>query len=413
MGNIVAMPNGRFQAQIRVAGEKGLFATFGTTEEAQIYIDTMEPRLRSKRLAKSGAQLKSRKVETGGLATLLNEKLHDVLKRHFDSDAVTIRQSKSVPTILRHVGDARVGEIDKTWVKAYIERIRGQKTRVGRQFTYATIAVHFQHMRTICAKRADDLKIDCPSLPFSTKLLPKGWDNKRTRRLHPKEAAALRERMLKLGDEAWGRQWRILIDLAIETGARQQELIWAEWNHVDIEAQVWIIPKEHTKCQEERQVPLSPYAKALALQLREMADPVSTRVFHALSKPENVSAYFRKMRVEAGITDFRFHDLRHEACARMVRERVLPETAIMEIVGHSDMAMLARYANLTIWEKVEMLNAAKEGRPPRPQPTYRMNGDTLETEVLPSISGVLLGPAQPTPKNVKKQVALVMRPRSS
>ncbi len=82
----------------------------------------------------------------------------------------------------------------------------------------------------------------------------------------------------------------------------------------------------------------------------------SSRVFSCFSNPASASAGFHKLSLAAGLADFRFHDLRHEAISRMVlKKRRLHVFEIMKIVGHSDSRMLARYANLRADELVERM----------------------------------------------------------
>jgi len=47
----------------------------------------------------------------------------------------------------------------------------------------------------------------------------------------------------------------------------------------------------------------------------------------------------------AGINDFKFHDLRHEATSRLV-EAGLSDQEVMSITGHNSAQMLRRYTHL-------------------------------------------------------------------
>jgi integrase len=48
----------------------------------------------------------------------------------------------------------------------------------------------------------------------------------------------------------------------------------------------------------------------------------------------------------AGVADFRFHDLRHEATCRLLQRTTLRDTDISKIRGHKDPRQLKRYASL-------------------------------------------------------------------
>jgi integrase len=56
-----------------------------------------------------------------------------------------------------------------------------------------------------------------------------------------------------------------------------------------------------------------------------------------------------------GMTDFRFHDLRHETVSRLV-ESGLSDQEVSAISGHKSMQMLKRYTHLRAQDPVERLD---------------------------------------------------------
>jgi integrase len=60
----------------------------------------------------------------------------------------------------------------------------------------------------------------------------------------------------------------------------------------------------------------------------------------------NVSRVFRDVFDDAGVSDLRFHDLRHEATCRLFERTKLSDVLIAKITGHRDPRMLKRYASL-------------------------------------------------------------------
>jgi integrase len=67
-------------------------------------------------------------------------------------------------------------------------------------------------------------------------------------------------------------------------------------------------------------------------------------------KPEEITQQFRRVCQSAGIKNFRFHDLRHEATSRLF-EKGLSIVEVSAITGHRTLEMLNRYTHL----KPEML----------------------------------------------------------
>jgi integrase len=80
-------------------------------------------------------------------------------------------------------------------------------------------------------------------------------------------------------------------------------------------------------------------------------------VFLYKGKPlKRISRTFRTALKEAGVPDFRFHDLRHCASTNLRRAGVDTATA-MRIVGHKSEKMWKRYNAM---EESDLLNAASK-----------------------------------------------------
>jgi integrase len=85
-------------------------------------------------------------------------------------------------------------------------------------------------------------------------------------------------------------------------------------------------------------VPITPKAhNILVKQVR-----ISSVVFPV--KIETLKLSWRRLVRRAGLTDLRFHDLRHEAISRFLEKGLtLPEAA--SVIGHRTASMLLRYAH--------------------------------------------------------------------
>lgn len=126
-----------------------------------------------------------------------------------------------------------------------------------------------------------------------------------------------------------------VVQLAIETGMRRGELLALEWKNVDLQKRTAYLPD--TKNGESRTVPLSSCAVAI---LGGLPRSIDGRVFPLTANALKL-AFERAVR-RAGLEDFRFHDLRHEATSRLA-ERLPNLIELAAVTGHKDLRMLKRY----------------------------------------------------------------------
>ena len=135
---------------------------------------------------------------------------------------------------------------------------------------------------------------------------------------------------------------RTIIEIALETGMRQSEILRIHPEH--IQGQTLFIPIAKTK---PRTIPLT--KKALSI------------LKHA-TLPFNMDRYqlgkqFRRLTKHYGIKDAHFHDLRHQSLTDFMKDKGLDVPETMLIAGHSDPRMLLRiYNNLKVQDVAKKLN---------------------------------------------------------
>ena len=95
-----------------------------------------------------------------------------------------------------------------------------------------------------------------------------------------------------------------------------------------------------TKNGADRAVPLTSRAVNL---LQSMPRNLNGFVFNITS--DAITKAFCRIRDRAGLTNLRFHDLRHEATSRFF-EMGLNIMEVSSITGHKDLSMLKRYTHL-------------------------------------------------------------------
>jgi integrase len=159
-----------------------------------------------------------------------------------------------------------------------------------------------------------------------------------------------------------------LIQLALHTGMRRGELLGLEWVRVDLQAAIIYLEGRHTKAGKRRTVPINAVARyALLNRARFRAEhcPDAPWVFCDVKgvRIASVQRSFGTACERAGITDFRFHDLRHTCAAWLVQAGV-PLTEVRDVLGHSTIKMTERYAHLAP-ENVRAALALLEGEESR------------------------------------------------
>lgn len=132
-----------------------------------------------------------------------------------------------------------------------------------------------------------------------------------------------------------------LILFALETAMRLGEILSLTWENINLEKGVASL--SYTKNGESRQVPLS--SAAIEILSGMPRNTESDRVFWAWTAIDSVKGLWRRVCDKAGVDDFHFHDLRHEATSRLFEQGFNP-MEVASITGHKTLQMLKRYTHL-------------------------------------------------------------------
>lgn len=168
------------------------------------------------------------------------------------------------------------------------------------------------------------------------------------------KAPAARDRRLKAGElerlmngceKSTNKHLRPAILLAIETAARQGELLSLKWAHVDLDARVARFPI--TKNGTPRTIPLSSRAIEVLKELKKDEPGKHKCAGHVLWRYAIDRDYLKhawaRLTKRVGIEGLRFHDLRREGVSRML-EKGLNIVEVSQVSGHKTLSMLQRYA---------------------------------------------------------------------
>jgi len=134
--------------------------------------------------------------------------------------------------------------------------------------------------------------------------------------------------------------------VALGTGMRKAEILTLHWDAIDLGRST--IRLLQTKNGASRGVPLPQVVREVLQRWWERRQLQTPWVFPNRSgrKPMDISQAWENARARAGLTDFRFHDLRH-TCASYLAMNGASMREIAEVLGHKTMAMTLRYTHLS------------------------------------------------------------------
>ena len=134
------------------------------------------------------------------------------------------------------------------------------------------------------------------------------------------------------------------IIIAVHTGLRQGELLRLKWTDLAPALQLATIPL--TKNNEVKYVPLNAEVQAALASLPRHGATVLAWPWGEPISRITLYCAFQRALAAAGITDFRWHDLRHTFASHLVMAGVDLHTT-GELLGHRDPQSTRRYAHLS------------------------------------------------------------------
>ncbi len=141
-----------------------------------------------------------------------------------------------------------------------------------------------------------------------------------------------------------GGEWVGQIVLfALHTGMRRSEIFNLRWFDIDVTRET--VHVRQRKSGKARAVPMNETIKALLQSLPKTSEYVFPSPKTGV-RVIDVGRHFERAVKEIGLSNFRFHDLRHTAATRMADRGVDPFT-LAYIFGWSDIRMAMRYTHAT------------------------------------------------------------------
>lgn len=177
-------------------------------------------------------------------------------------------------------------------------------------------------------------------------------EHERVRYLSKSEMAAL----LDHAGRSLNPDLRLIIETAISTGMRKREILDLHRSQLDFELETITIEPEQEKTSKRKQIPLPAPLKALFQRL--LGKNVHGYVFESgrTGRPyRDVKKAFHKALDDAGIKDFRFHDLRHTFATYALVVAGGDLRTVQELLGHSRITTTQKYAHVLVSHKRQII----------------------------------------------------------
>jgi len=140
-----------------------------------------------------------------------------------------------------------------------------------------------------------------------------------------------------------------IVLLGKNTGLRLSNLTHLKWSDVNLKKKLIALDAEKVKNSYSLGIPLNKQAfEVLKGQSKQRKLHISYVFPNQKGSPYTkwgVYRAFKKACINAGYPDYRFHDLRHDFCSKLVQAGVDIYT-VKELAGHKDVATTQRYAHL-------------------------------------------------------------------
>lgn len=344
----------RYRAMIRLAGRDPISRTFDSRADAVEWAREVERDMRRSRAGIARA--------APSMAELIDR---------YDLEVLSARAPRTASTKRRHlaywrevIGHIRADQLTAaTLVECREDLRRGRDDGREGDRSPSTVNRYLETISHLLAMAAREWQvIDTSPAPAVRHLAePQG----RVRFLSDAEREALLEACEP------DPVLHLAVLLSITTGLRQGELLELRWRDIDLDSRRILV--ERTKTGRRRAVPVP----AVALEaLEALRGPAGERVFPAVLDSERrvwLRYRFERALEAAGITGFRWHDMRHTAASYLAMSGATLRD-LAELLGHTSLAMVQRYSHLThdhLLEAVDRMTtrrgfAGAAAPPPRP-----------------------------------------------
>lgn len=322
----------RYQAKVRVQGEKQRSRTFKRKTDAKLWASKTETDIGH------GAYVPTTTDRRRTLAEVIDAYISGYLpyKRH-NRDAT--KQKAMLGWWRDNAGHTTLDKLTPQTIAGYRAELAKRKNRYGELISGPTQNRYLAALSAVCkwAWREQGWMQSNPVLSVT-----KRAENKSTGRCLTDDQ---RNALLCACRDDHDPNIYCAVMLALATGCRYSNIQYLQWADVDMEG--WTFTLAETKNGDARSVPVVGDAQK-ALQEQYDVDPTGEGwVFKGQrdNVPATLHSPWQRVRKKAGLPDFRFHDLRHSVGSYLTMNGAsLAEVA--EALGHRTLVMARRYTHL-------------------------------------------------------------------
>ena len=317
-----------WNAQVWISGWRSFTKSFSKKSDAVAWINELERKLHSTPIPHIPI---GRKITLGELLT-----------KYADAVSPSYKGLIAETYRLKSIARRRIGELDIRYLtrQQFIQYRDDRMTVVSRSSVGSELALMKRVLDTAVKKWGYGI----PYNLIKDVDFPKG-STARTRRL----VGDKKQHLLIAASSQRNPYIASIIKFAIETGMRRSQILKLRW--YDVGLKNGFVSLYDTKNGEDRRVQLTKRCREFLASVPQNNDQVFPISATCLRLTWN------RARKRVGITDLRFHDLRHEAVSRFFEIGMsVPEVAL--ISGQKDVRQLFRYTHLNpenVFKKYEAL----------------------------------------------------------
>lgn len=329
-----------FRVKIRLKGHPPQTETFTRLTDARKWAASVESAIRE------GRHFPASTAKRRTVADIIDRYVRDVLPHKAPGTAET--QGLQLEWWRKHLGDYRLSDVTPAVLAEFRDKLTAEPGNHGRPRSGPTVNRYLaaiSHVLTLASREWDYLN-ENPAKRVTRKKEAAG----RVRFLTADE----RRRLLDVCKTDSNPDLYPAVVLALSTGARRGEILGL--TRADVDLKRGLLTFRQTKNGETRAVPVRGHAldilkerskvehiSGLLFPGKPKADPTTGKVTF---KPVGLHTAFTRAVNAAGIVDFHWHDMRHDAASTLAMAGC-SAVEIAELLGHKTLQMTRRYSHLS------------------------------------------------------------------